>query len=249
MFKSISLILFCFNFFVTAVIAVPSEHQKLLSKEIQNTYMTSQSVKIPRSCLVLITGCGRSGTTYTTNLLRTCGLDIKHEDIGIDGSVSWLMAVDSDYTPHGPGSNGTYFRHTFHQIRNPLDVITSFYININNDFLPAWNYIIAYVPEIKREDPSLVKCAKYWYYWNLKAEQKAEWRYRIEDIEEVLEEMSIRLGVVINKNVLNVVPKNTNSWHPIEKKITWKELQQVLSEEDFNNIQQLAIKYGYSVID
>ena len=33
-----------------------------------------------------------------------------------------------------------------------------------------WNYILSQIPEIRISDSHLVKCAKYWYYWNLKAE-------------------------------------------------------------------------------
>lgn len=246
MFKIFAWILFCFNCFVFTASAESNGNHNLIRNIIQNSYNNEQE-KSTKDPLVLITGCGRSGTTYTTNLLRACGLDVKHEKIGIDGSVSWFMAVDSDF-PWGSGD--THFRHTFHQIRDPIDVITSFYVNIDH-VAWVWNYVYNYIPEIKREDPHLVKCAKYWYYWNLKAEEKSEWSYRIEDIEEVFEEMSFRLGVSLDKNALNIVPKNTNSWQSTEKKITWGDLRKVLNVKDFNNIRNLAIKYGYGcpVID
>jgi hypothetical protein len=41
---------------------------------------------------ILITGCPRSGTTYTSKLLQRCGKDVTHEHrIGEDGIVSWLL--------------------------------------------------------------------------------------------------------------------------------------------------------------
>jgi hypothetical protein len=198
--------------------------------------------------LLLITGCGRSGTTYISHLLTLCGLDIGHEIMGNDGVASWYMAINTKYAPHGEGAKKYKFKHVFHQVRHPLDVISSFYTN----FVPEvtiWKFLYKNVSSIKRSEPHLVKCAKYWYYWNLAAEKKAEWRYRIEDIDTALEQMCNILGIPYNPDVLNQVPKDTNKWHQYSEKITWSDLKNTLKPKDYKNIRDLALKYGYSVND
>ena len=74
---------------------------------------------------VLVTGCGRSGTGYMCTFLKASGLDVHHEYMGADGSVSWLMGATVDKAPWGPLAKGFHFEHVFHQVRNPLKVIQS----------------------------------------------------------------------------------------------------------------------------
>jgi hypothetical protein len=40
---------------------------------------------------LLVTGCPRSGTTYTSRFFKKCGKDVPHEAEGKDGIVSWLL--------------------------------------------------------------------------------------------------------------------------------------------------------------
>lgn len=193
-------------------------------------------------CELLITGCGRSGTFYITEVLRNCGLDLRLETLGEYGSASWLMAFDAESVPHDRDSRvGVHFSHVFHQVRHPLKVIASFRANT---FPRAWPYIHACIPEIHDEDPFLVKCAKYWYYWNLKVDQEAEWTYRIEDIEDVWDEFQERLNVKLDPNVFKNIPKNRNHISETEN-ITWEDLRLALDDTLFQNIRDLAQHYGY----
>lgn len=193
---------------------------------------------------VLIIGCGRSGTAYISFILQKCGLEVRQEGFGRDGCAAWHMAVDSDNMPWGT-QKGHSFRHVFHQVRDPLDVISSWYINKMSE--RSWNYIYKNVPQIRPDEPFLAQCAKYWYYWNLAAEKKAEWRYRIEDIELVFDEMSQRLGVPLSNKVFTLVPKDANTRLPITEKVKWSDLKEVLTKEDLERIEAMALKYGYSV--
>lgn len=43
--------------------------------------------------MLLITGCGRSGTHFTARLLQEIGLDVGHETLGKDGVASWKHIV------------------------------------------------------------------------------------------------------------------------------------------------------------
>lgn len=201
-----------------------------------------------RNRLLLITGCSRSGTSFTTLFLQANGLQVEHEIDGRDGIVSWIMAVDSKTTPWetpwGPGSRDYRFKHIFHQVRNPLKTIAS----VSNEPFKAWKYITAYIPQIKMEDPPLVKAAKYWIYWNQKAEKKAEWTYRLEDIDKKVEEMSKRLGIPLNKELLAQIPKDTNTRH-FTTQCTWTQLKTLLDADLYHKLTRLAKRYGYPTTD
>lgn len=202
----------------------------------------------PEKKLILITGCGRSGTFFMSGLLRTAGLKIEHEAPGEDGSSSWCMAVNC-WTPWAASDpvGNVEFAHIFQIVRNPLHVITSFYINLFDLTKEEWRFIRRHIPEIHENDSLLVQCAKYWYYWNLKAEKIASWRFRLEDIDQLLPEFEQRLGIHFNQTSLNDLPKN--NWRATTKKVKWIELKAVLSPELFQNIQEMAFNYGYSTKD
>lgn len=192
---------------------------------------------------LLVTGCGRSGTRFLSEFLEESGYSIKHEKPGEEGCVSWPMSVNS-YSPWGPESEDT-FEHVFHQVRNPLAVITSWLINLDDLSRDEWIFIRQHVPEIDPEDSLIVQCAKYWYYWNLLAEEKAEWRYQIENLEEVLPEFMKRSGLVLNRKILRRVPRNINTWKVIQEQITWNDLKSQIPEDLYINIRNMAYRYGY----
>ncbi len=201
-----------------------------------------------KSRFLLVTGCGRSGTEYMSLYLQAMGLQVLHEREGEEGTVSWPMVVNN-YSPWGPQAGNVKFLHAFHQVRNPLHVITSWYVNIQDLDRDEWIFVRTHVPEIKREDSLLVHCAKYWYYWNLKAEKMSEWRYRIEDIDKLRKKFEKRLEKPIDPNIFNQIPKNTNTWYSTSDKITWSQLKREIPSDLFENLQQMAKKYGYSTQD
>lgn len=196
--------------------------------------------KISRS--LLITGCSRSGAIYTTRLLRGSGLDINNEFMGSYGTVSWLMAADVNWMPWGPLSQRYQFDHIFHQVRDPIKVIQSLYNEPPN---AIWNWIAYAIPKINSWDSLLTKCAKYWYYWNLMAEAKAEWTYRVEDLDFVYVEIERRLRIAIDTKVLASLSKTTNTREPCQTTITWTMLKNELDFDLYENIYNLAIRYGY----
>lgn len=218
---------------------------------------------------LLITGCGRSGTKYISFVLRRIGLHVNHEHIGRDGIASWLMAVDSDRTPWGPGRANYCFQHVFHQVRDPLRAIPS----IETFKQSSWTYINHHI-DLRGIDHPRLRAATYWYYWNLKVEEFAEWRYRVEAIDTVFAEMCQRLGRDTNVELLAHVPTDINTrsrgrifhWyeelcerlnirslrpgHPKladinpESKCTWKDLEQ-LDPKLSKMIYEKAVQYGY----
>ncbi len=156
---------------------------------------------------LLITGCGRSGTGYITFLLRRLGMGVEHDRMGKEGIVTWLLAVDAESVPWGLSPRRQFaFDAIFHQVRYPLDVIRSL-STFKDD---SWKFICDHTP-CRLDEPLVLRSAKYWYYWNSKAEEIAHWRYRIEDISSVFETMCEQLHVVPNKEILDMLPTDINT--------------------------------------
>ena len=146
---------------------------------------------------LLITGCGRSGTKYTSALLANLGLDVPHEKMGKDGIVAWCLAVDCDDSPWGGGRRGITFKKILHQVRHPLKVIPSL-----TTFTPrSWEFIERHIP-CPMDKPTLLRATKYWYYWNAEAERTAHWRYRVEAIDSAFTEFCYHVGVKANRAAL-----------------------------------------------
>ena len=154
----------------------------------------------------------------------------------------WTHAVDDKWICCGRGTYWFKFKHVFHQVRHPLKTMSS----CTTEPSWSWKFICKHIPEIKIDEPLIVRCAKYWYYWNCRAEKKAEWTYRVEDMENALDEMSKRLGISLEKNVLQNVPTNVNSR---QRKIEycWADIKAAVDPELYHKILSLANSYGYEI--
>lgn len=207
--------------------------------------MQAQTSSPRKKRLVLITGCSRSGTLYMTKFLQMNGVQIAHENDAPHGTVSWCMAVDADETPWGPGANLFKYTHTFHQVRHPLKAIAS----ISNEPQKAWKFIAKHVPQLKIADPPLVKAAYYWVYWNLLAEKKADFTYRLEDLPKVLPALSAALKITLDPSLLSQVPKDFYNNRNYQTSCTWQDLKAVLDPAFYNKLVKLAKHYGYTTED
>lgn len=240
MLKTVLIFIFCFSGFQLKALV---ESHPL---ELNSIYAINKEGPPPKAHkFLLITGCARSGTTYIADVLQSCGLDIGHEVMGRDGCSSWFMCVEAKKFPwkNRPSAYRIHFDHIFHQVRNPLDVISSVYAT---EHPKALKFFSENIPQINAEDAPLVKCAKYWYYWNLYAERKSEWRYQVEQIDTALDEMSVRLGIYLDKKVLKTISRSTNHRdRPV--KITWTQLRAEIPSNLFSKIQKMALRYGYSI--
>lgn len=215
------------HFFLLAIVLLAS------SGFITNYWKTHKTL--------LIIGCARSGTTYIADVLQKGGLQIGHERMKRDGISSWDLTVNPKKGRWKVCPEKFHFAHIFHQVRDPLKCISSVY---KTEDQKSWNYILAHMPEIHDEDSHLVKCAKYWYFWNLKAEERAEWTYRVEDIDLLWDEFEKRLGKKIRREHIQNVPKDTNT-KGAHADFTWEDLQKEIEPNLYRNIQLLAQKYGY----
>jgi hypothetical protein len=155
---------------------------------------------------LLVTGCGRSGTKYISILLKRAGLDIGHERMGGDGICSWLFGADAADTPWGPAPSEYRFDYIFHLVRHPLSAIPS----IATFKGRAWDYISRHI-DIDKDDPVLLRSAKYWLYWNAMVEDKTSDRIRIEDMPDAIDLVCGSLGIDADISELRTVPTDINT--------------------------------------
>ena len=154
---------------------------------------------------IAVIGCGRSGTKFISEYLN-----LGHEKYGENGIADWSLTTDGYFSEH---IDGLIY---IHQVRHPLDTISSCQTLADT----SWEFIERYISF--GNDCLIRKCMKYWYYWNLYAEEKAEFTYRVESIKQ---------------SKANTRPHSSLTWHTLEQidmNLTYK-------------IKQLAIKYGYLV--
>jgi len=189
--------------------------------------------------MLLITGCGRSGTKYISMVLRRAGLDVGHETrLGEDGIVSSFWTVDADRYPgrHVQGPQPK-FDVILHQVRNPLRTISS----LTTGSQKSWKWNARYIP-IAEDAPALRKAADYWYYWNLLADARSDWTYNIELLEEEWEEFSRMTGITCTYGeATDGLSKNTNTRPHIE--YTWTDIKHITPL--YEEIRILAMSYGY----
>lgn len=154
----------------------------------------------------LVTGSGRSGTLYTAELLKACGLHVEHEGwwtlhrdrepiAGLDGDVSWLGCYDFGY-------QGTVYA----QVRNPLHAIPS--IHAREHLYPY--YLIRRVTTVMTGDWA-VDAARIWLDYTRTAHRRAVAWWRVDDIDAALLTEHFGVDPDTAAAALDQVPTGLNS--------------------------------------
>lgn len=213
---------------------------------------------------MLVTGCGRSGTLYATEVWRKIGLDIRHERpvppngvMGEDGIASWYMAVDDPYPPYGPGGYQYSFDYIIHQVRHPLKVIASVAQFILRVDANSRQYIERNCAETRLTDKQMqlgdgerlvLQSALYWYYWNQLAESKADITLQVEKLTSNLPRLCQEIGVEYRSDDLDKIPNTVNERQNYIREtpwvLSWEDIKQ-LDEKLYVNIFEQAKRYGY----
>lgn len=138
----------------------------------------------------VITGCGRSGTTFTWRLLNRLGIRASHEEyfrpsvyahVSPYSFIRWLYATDTKGEVSGlappllahiaeycPVISSEFT--IYHQVRNPVAVIASlmglrnFHPEHQQSLLVKYNF--RFVPSMDTRDDPIISCMKYWLHWN-----------------------------------------------------------------------------------
>ncbi len=192
---------------------------------------------------VIIVGTPKSATMYIATVLNKMGLDFQHEHYAKDGFADWRLAPKEKSQPWDGYTDMIDFKNTIilHQIRNPLDTMSS----MQQIGEHAWKYITAYIP-VTMEDSIIKRCMATWYHWNLLAESISCFSYRIEDFEKTFPVFCKKIHhpeLIKKQEIIQTVPKNINTAKPYNQ-LTWKHL----IREDHRltrKIWRLAKKYGY----
>ena len=214
---------------------------------------------------LLITGCGRSGTLYATEMWKALGLDIRHERpvppngvMGADGMSSWFMAVDDPQPPSGPSALGYKFDVVLQQVRHPLKVIASVAQFILKEGLYAPGFIERNVPEtvlssdeckyFDSREQLILKASRYWYFWNLLVEKKADFIVQVENLSSELSGLCELVGIDYNPDLMKNIAKDINARHYFVHDepwmVDWQELE-YLDPKLYYEIRNLAASYGY----
>lgn len=179
---------------------------------------------------LLVTGIGRSGTSYTAALATRLGRELGHEQPGFHGRVDWFYAARSPE-----------FQQTWHQVRSPESVITSW----QGVKRKTWRWVYRQFPDMQRlEDHPVQRIMHLYYRWNLIAEAYASWRYRIEELPTIFDEWCERLQVASNQAVLEDLPRNVNHKRQ-QRRIGWDEMHET-DKEMCKRIKEMAFRYGYA---
>jgi len=190
---------------------------------------------------ILITGHPRSATMYTHKLLQTLGYNSKFEKRNINGfTVSWKHILTGEFEKPCPETNIIcQFDKIIHQVRHPLKVIAS----STSLWTMSMHYLrkVAKLPdEIKNKKNTIRNCMYTWVAWNKLIESKASWRYKIEDLSNILKEWCKQLEIHQMDSIPHIGKVNTRN-HIL---LTWDDLFAI----DINKakeVRELAIKYGY----
>ncbi len=149
------------------------------------------------SHLFVVSGCGRSGTGYTSTVLTALGAPCGHESIfnpltfHKPGTVVWPERYAGDASWLAAPVLGKLPERSFvmHQVRNPLEVIRSF-LRIQFFTQPSTyrDFAEAHVPELRQGGPT-IRAMRYWVEWNRMVEAAADYedlqyrRHRLEDLD------------------------------------------------------------------
>ncbi len=204
---------------------------------------------------LLVTGCGRSGTTYLSHVLKKVGMDCPHEYMGEDGTVSWYFCVDSKHYPdhhwvnqpkcHRTGERlkNFEFNQIVHLVRNPWKVITSS-LSIIHSMDWEWStqftnlYYKANRPVLSDK---LIFVCHHWMRWNSIVEQLLPTHtFKIEEVDDWFP--------MWMKKDLPLVSKTMNARTGYRKDmedVTYNVVHQY-DGPLANDIVEQAIQYGYT---
>jgi hypothetical protein len=215
----------------------------------------------------LITGCGRSGTRFIVQLLRSFGCDFRHEQRGREGSACWYCCLLFERNVNHDslvGRCGCRFRDVriddqgraisdsgnpclrdhysliLHQLRSPMEVIASAQTLTKGSIVYIDNKI-----GIRQYDDRILQAARYWVEWNKAAYRICDFSYRIEDLRRRLPEICDLVGVRRSiRGYEDLLARRTNSRpHPPVSVNHIKERDMEL----YRDLVETAQAFGYVV--
>jgi hypothetical protein len=182
---------------------------------------------------ILITAHPRSGTGYISKFLNLCGLDVPHEiRLGNNGISNWRGIIE----------NINDCNYVLHQVRNPIDVISSSTIIMGT----SWEYLYRNL-NIPMINDKILRSMTTYYNWNKLIEsKKPDFRYRIEDIDNI--DILRIIFTYFNCNIPSIIPfvcKDYNTKFGFRKMFVNWEIMEDLDKQLCYNIRKMSVDYGY----
>ncbi len=197
----------------------------------------------------------RSGQNYMSHILQEVGLNMAVGYLG--GKEKKILDIER-YNTENPVRDGVItfqflkdvspFSMVLHQVRHPLDSIVSSLTEPSGSFnlifrtIDWCNYVI---PKHDMDGFNKSKLALpmwTWFYLNDEIEKVADWRYKIEDIDNVFPEICERFGV----KPPDKVPDVRRNWYGRpHMKCSWSDLEEA-DKELCDKIREKGEKYGYN---
>ena len=191
----------------------------------------------------VILGSGRSGSGYISRVLSAAGIPCGHESWwnphgrrqrGLLGDSSWCALAQVD--------RSTYSGQVFHQIRHPLDVISS-YVHRHTFTGPFAQLKLPLLAEDPSGDPLRYAC-RVWLDLNRRSAELTTTHWRVEDIDiQLVQQIGAAVGTApVNvESAIQSVPTSYNS-HDTSRRLGWQDLPRDL----FDEIEAMAQQYGYA---
>lgn len=199
--------------------------------------------------MIVVTGCGRSGTGYMSALLRALGRDIGHEQWGRDGISAFQVSHPKHRANYEWDKHITEPPVVVHIVRHPLRVISS--------WMGRPDTLLGMLDGAEQWAP-LERCARYWLEWNQLVEREfpAAWRCQVEHVhEDGFVALCARVGITgWDRAKADAVPRNwgtahasvkTHGTHRYEHVYTWSELYDRVPSTLVYAIARQAARYGY----
>lgn len=201
---------------------------------------------------VLVTGCGRSGTMFVSEVLKRSGVNASHEkyfDIDVHSwpesssgvEVSWLAAPYLDELPKDV--------RVVHLVRHPLDVVRSF-LGIRffersegSEFL---GFVLDHCWDVGHEGP-IDQALGYWLRWNKMISPFSEVRVRVETMEPiVLYYLFEQFGIEVSRQRLEESCVELGTRHNGRDRADTTS-SEILDRPLGKKVQRLAGVYGYKL--
>lgn len=226
------------NRLLSAIKAKIGHLKRRVETRVYKGLITAQKRKI-----LVITGCGRAGTTFSAQALRSEGINIGHERLRKDGISSWYLVSGERNVPLGPSMADldSIPKVVVHQVREPLAAISSIQVLGG----PSWRFIANEVSIDADADSILLKSMKYYYYWNRMAEKISDHRVRAEYFEE---DISYVLSTMKRSERLGTLKVSANDRINTRRhtRVTWEEMRREDSVLCLK-IQNMAREYRYQI--
>jgi hypothetical protein len=230
--------------------------------EIRNPFEEARPPETPR-CKVLITAACRSGTKYTAECFKKCGVNATHETVFHELEFTRWGNTElevSCWAPHYVTADNTRDVFLVHQTRNPIDSINSNAAHwehlLRDQFTDYFRDITKQAdhkkfPRMLRYKEPYEKALAYYVYQNSFIENRMQPRFRakVEEIFEWLPKIFKQWGQdTIKVNDTLDVPNNFNQLPDYVNRDKFDaDFEDLPNIPEKKSLQEMIERYGYAV--